>query len=191
MFSRDNPTCSNGFTLVEIAITLVIIGLLLSGTLKAQELIHSAQINRAIEDLKNFQVAYWSYRDRMGEIPGAMNSHSGRLYKVTSDEPTSSGEHRFFYEIHDQGFIKQKRLVPDSAIGDVYQVAYGSTANVDTHNNATIENKNQVCASGLKDPDMARQLDNKLDDGAYDDGNVRADEDYESEDISIVCLALD
>ena len=66
-----NKTKSNrGFTLVEIAIVLVIIGLLLGGILKGQELINNAKV-RAIADRQNsLKVAWFSFIDRFSALPG-------------------------------------------------------------------------------------------------------------------------
>ena len=47
----------SGFTLVEIAIVLVIIGLLLGGILKGQELINSAKAKSFAQDFRNVQTA--------------------------------------------------------------------------------------------------------------------------------------
>ena len=59
-----------GFTLVEIAIVLVIIGLLLGGILKGQELINNAKV-RAIADRQNsLKVAWFSFIDRFAALPG-------------------------------------------------------------------------------------------------------------------------
>ncbi len=59
-----------GFTLVEIAIVLVIIGLLLGGILKGQELINNAKV-RAIADRQNsLKVAWFSFIDRYAALPG-------------------------------------------------------------------------------------------------------------------------
>ena len=61
---------SKGFTLVEIAIVLVIIGLLLGGILKGQELINNAKV-RAIADRQNsLKVAWFSFIDRFAALPG-------------------------------------------------------------------------------------------------------------------------
>ena len=46
----------SGFTLIELAIVLVIIGLLLGGVLKGQELINSAKVKNMASDFKNVQV---------------------------------------------------------------------------------------------------------------------------------------
>ncbi len=59
-----------GFTLVEIAIVLVIIGLLLGGILKGQELINNAKV-RAIADRQNsLKIAWFSFIDRFSALPG-------------------------------------------------------------------------------------------------------------------------
>jgi len=59
-----------GFTLVEIAIVLVIIGLLLGGILKGQEMITQAKIKNAINDFNGVTVAVTSYQDRYRTLPG-------------------------------------------------------------------------------------------------------------------------
>ena len=60
-----------GFTLVEIAIVLVIIGLLLGGVLKGQELIENAKVKSIGKDMENMTAAYYSYQDRKGSYPDA------------------------------------------------------------------------------------------------------------------------
>jgi prepilin-type N-terminal cleavage/methylation domain-containing protein len=59
-----------GFTLVEIAIVLVIIGLLLGGILKGQEMITQAKIKNAITDFSGVSAAYFGYQDRYRATPG-------------------------------------------------------------------------------------------------------------------------
>jgi prepilin-type N-terminal cleavage/methylation domain-containing protein len=60
----------SGFTLVEIAIVLVIIGLLLGGILKGQEMITQAKIKNVINDFNGMSAAMYSYQDRYRAIPG-------------------------------------------------------------------------------------------------------------------------
>ncbi len=59
-----------GFTLVEIAIVLVIIGLLLGGILKGQEMITQAKIKNVINDFNGITAAMNSYQDRYKALPG-------------------------------------------------------------------------------------------------------------------------
>src|SRR5580765_3017426 len=59
-----------GFTLVEIAIVLVIIGLLLGGILKGQEMITQAKIKNVIADVTGVSAAMYGYQDRYRALPG-------------------------------------------------------------------------------------------------------------------------
>lgn len=60
----------SGFTLVEIAIVLVIIGLLLGGVLKGQELINSAKVKNMINDFRTVSTFVYAYQDRFRALPG-------------------------------------------------------------------------------------------------------------------------
>jgi prepilin-type N-terminal cleavage/methylation domain-containing protein len=59
-----------GFTLVEIAIVLVIIGLLLGGILKGQEMITQAKIKNVVADMSGVSAALYGYQDRYKALPG-------------------------------------------------------------------------------------------------------------------------
>lgn len=60
----------SGFTLIEIAIVLVIIGLLLGGVLKGQELINSAKVRSLNDKVSGISAAYYAFQDRYKAIPG-------------------------------------------------------------------------------------------------------------------------
>jgi len=60
----------SGFTLIEIAIVLVIIGLLLGGVLKGQEMMTNAKIKRVSNDFNGISAAVFSYLDRYASFPG-------------------------------------------------------------------------------------------------------------------------
>jgi len=64
----------SGFTLVEIAIVLVIIGLLLGGILKGQELINSARVRNLADQNSGIQAAYFGFIDRYRQVPGDMDA---------------------------------------------------------------------------------------------------------------------
>jgi prepilin-type N-terminal cleavage/methylation domain-containing protein len=72
----------SGFTLIEIAIVLVIIGLLLGGVLKGQELINSARVKNLATDFKNIPVFIYGYQDKFRALPGddrAVDTHLASL----------------------------------------------------------------------------------------------------------------
>src|SRR5258706_13649156 len=60
----------SGFTLVEIAIVLVIIGLLLGGILKGQELINSARVKNLANDFRVIPTYIYAYQDKFKALPG-------------------------------------------------------------------------------------------------------------------------
>ena len=62
----------HGFTLVEIAIVLVIVGLLLGGVLKGQDLINGARVRNLADMNAGIQAAYYGFIDRYRQVPGDM-----------------------------------------------------------------------------------------------------------------------
>ncbi|WP_022855784.1 prepilin-type N-terminal cleavage/methylation domain-containing protein [Thermodesulfobacterium thermophilum] len=67
-----------GFTLVELAIVLVIIGIILGAIFKGQELIYNAKVKRIQSQLKELTAAFYTYYDKYGYYPG--------------DDPTASNK---------------------------------------------------------------------------------------------------
>src|SRR5262245_28461003 len=68
-----------GFTLIEIAIVLVIIGLLLGGVLKGQELITSARVRNLISTQDGVKAAYFGFLDRYRALPGDYGAASTNI----------------------------------------------------------------------------------------------------------------
>ena len=61
---------NKGFTLVELSIVLVIIGIILGAVLKGQELINNSKAKRVTNDMKGIEAMLWTYYDRKGHWPG-------------------------------------------------------------------------------------------------------------------------
>ena len=81
----------SGFTLIEIAIVLVIIGLLLGGVLKGQELINSAKVKNLATDFRNIPVFIYGYQDKFKALPGDdpnVDVHLGGQCTTTSCKAT-------------------------------------------------------------------------------------------------------
>lgn len=60
----------NGFTLVELAIALMVIGLLIGGVLKGQELIENARVTAFVREIKSYDTAAMIFRNTYGALPG-------------------------------------------------------------------------------------------------------------------------
>jgi prepilin-type N-terminal cleavage/methylation domain-containing protein len=68
-----------GFTLVELAVVMIIIGLLVGGILKGQEMIANAQITSTVAQAKSFDAAASTFRDQYNALPGDMATAQNRL----------------------------------------------------------------------------------------------------------------
>lgn len=73
-------SCDRGFTLIEMAIVMVIIGLLLSAVLKGKELITNARVRNVITQQGDIRTAFHGFQDRYhalpGDYPGAVASRN-------------------------------------------------------------------------------------------------------------------
>ena len=74
-----NSQRDKGFTLVEVSIVLVSVGLLLGGVLKGQEMITNSKLKRVVADNAGLIAAKFSYQDRYGQLPGDDNRASDRF----------------------------------------------------------------------------------------------------------------
>lgn len=80
-----------GFTLVELAIVMIIIGLLIGGILKGQELVANAQVTATVAQIKGLDGALSTFRDKYSVLPGDMTSPSTRLRDCTAAPCNDAG----------------------------------------------------------------------------------------------------
>src|SRR5688572_4707505 len=76
-----------GFTLIEIAIVLVIIGLLLGGVLKGQELITGARVRNLIAQQDGIKAAYFGFLDRYRALPGDYAQAQANIPNIAAANP--------------------------------------------------------------------------------------------------------
>ena len=80
---------NKGFTLVELAIVLVIIGIILGAVLKGQELIYNAKVKRVQSQIKEFIAAFYTYYDKYGYYPG---DDPGAATRFGTGVPNGNGD---------------------------------------------------------------------------------------------------
>lgn len=80
----------DGFTLVEISIVMIIVGLLIGGTFGGMKLIENMQVNKTVQDLKAIESAALTFKDTYGRLPGDMPNTAARLPSCT-DAPCATG----------------------------------------------------------------------------------------------------
>jgi prepilin-type N-terminal cleavage/methylation domain-containing protein len=183
----------NGFTLIEIAIVLVIIGLLLGGVLKGQELIQSARVRNLISQQDGIKAAYFGFLDRFRALPGDYNqastnisctpactngNNNGQIQSVvgggTVDEQIAAWEH-----LSKAGFINGSytyAVVASESTSStptnpyarflqlVYDNAYGAGGGTARHN---LKTGNQISS------DILAEVDRKIDDGVATGGTFQ------------------
>lgn len=67
---QGGPQASRGFTLIEMSIVLVIIGLIVGGILKGQEIVNAAREKQVVNQLNAVRTGQNTYIDRHGQYPG-------------------------------------------------------------------------------------------------------------------------
>jgi prepilin-type N-terminal cleavage/methylation domain-containing protein len=74
---RPNKRNKQGFTLVELSIVMVIVGLLIGGVLMAQSLIESSQINAQAQQIQQFDAGVMSFKSKYKYLPGDAPAFGG------------------------------------------------------------------------------------------------------------------
>jgi len=153
-----------GFTLIELSIVLIIIGLLVGGVLKAQRLIENAQIRSDIKQLKGFKIISLLYKDKLSKLPGEDPNHLGRIKTVLSTDLTPIDG--YFYDIYHAGLAKN--ISPRPAIGLAFKATWGGSSG---ENYGLIAGVNQLCITEV-DITLAEVIERQLDDGERYEGDV-------------------
>jgi prepilin-type N-terminal cleavage/methylation domain-containing protein len=175
----------SGFTLIEIAIVLVIIGLLLGGVLKGQELITQAKVKNVANDFNAVSVGVLGYQDRYKRLPGddanatrwgasapiATNGTLGDGIVAGNYDSTSTTDEStvFWAHLRLAGFIGGDTTSAAEAVKQPLNAAGGllgvqrSVPGLAGH---------AVCSTNLSGK-IANAIDSQFDDGKPDSGSVR------------------
>lgn len=81
----------NGFTLVELAIVITIVGLLIGGVLKGQEMINNAKGTATISQMNGYQAALGTFQDRYDNLPGDFSLATTKLPNCSIDNYCYNG----------------------------------------------------------------------------------------------------
>ncbi len=89
---RTRGNAQAGFTLVEIAIVLVIIGLILGGVLKGQELVTSARVRNIADQQNAIKAAFFAFQDRYKAVPGDYSDADKNIPGITAGQADGNGD---------------------------------------------------------------------------------------------------
>ena len=182
----------SGFTLVEMAIVLVSVGLLLGGVLKGQELITNTKLKRIVSDSAAINVAVLSYQDRYHQRPGddsraserfsvydpadPVNGNSNGIIDGNWDEiattditavATPTAETNMFY-----AHLRAAGLMAGHGKDDTKPTnAYGGLVGV---RHGTLGLSGLVVIFGQIEGNIGQIIESRLDDGFADQGRIQA-----------------
>lgn len=186
----------SGFTLVEIAIVLVIIGLLLGGILKGQELINSAKVKNLANDFRVIPTYIYAYQDKFKALPGddcLAGTHVGAPavdLAVPCPAPAGNGvingnwnstiatDESFLFWQHVRlanvaagpTITTDASYIPINAVGGKLGI---SSATSTTTQIAGMKGTYQICSAGILGK-FVKQLDIQMDDGNTAGGSMQA-----------------
>jgi prepilin-type N-terminal cleavage/methylation domain-containing protein len=193
-----------GFTLVELAIVLVIIGLLIGAILKGQELINNAKFKRLVSDLQGISAAVYSYYDRYKAYPGDdpnarsrwgsryRNIRSGNGNGLIDGSPAStsisSESIQAWKHLMAAGFIpgdpgarNANSVRPSSPYGGRYGLTNREFYGRGRANCIFVDNL---------PADIAQRLDAQLDDGIWNRGSIQANRSYNNSGLIDICYRI-
>ena len=172
-----------GFTLVEIAIVLVIVGLLIGGVLKGQEMITNAKLKRIESDNAGIAAAMFSYQDRYLQLPGDDDSASTRfnifnaVANINGDsDGVISGNWVAVADTETSNFWRHLRaagLIPGGGLDATQPTnAYGGNIGI---RNGSLLIAGHVTVFGSIEGPIATIIEARLDDGSPQTGRIQSD----------------
>jgi prepilin-type N-terminal cleavage/methylation domain-containing protein len=179
-----------GFTLVEIAIVLVIIGLLLGGVLKGQEMITNAKVRNLADQGSAIKAAYFAFQDRYRALPGdyaqATNNINGATANGGGNGQINTTQERGLVWQHlaaagfitgsydglpvnagNAGWTCVSTSCPSNAFGGTLNLGFGSEAG------GTTGTTHELWTGRNIPVDAIAELDRKTDDGVPGTGNFQ------------------
>lgn len=100
------------FTLVELSIVLVILGVLIGGILTGQGLIRAAELRSVMTDANNYTAAAANfrsqYRYQAGDMPNAASYWSGASNGNADSQITGNERFQFWAQLNAAGLVEQR-----------------------------------------------------------------------------------
>jgi len=179
---------SRGFTLIELAIVLVIVGLLLGGLFKGEELIRGARVRNLIAQEEEIRTAFFGFVDRYHALPGddatADSTISCGLAPCLDGDgngrieaPNASGLHEdilIWSHLSAAGFLNDRYTMADAGVSmasdansprSPYGVHLQLSLDTDWGAPGNTANRLNLKSGGQIPADVLAEIDGKVDDG--------------------------
>jgi prepilin-type N-terminal cleavage/methylation domain-containing protein len=180
----------NGFTMVEIAIVLVIIGIILGGVLKGQSMVEHQKLKSLKTTADTLAGAMNAYQDKYGALPGddvlaathlaSSGCTAAQIANGNGDGKIAGAElYTFFSHLLCAGLITGSYDGTSSLMTN----RYGALTDVETYTAGTRIGL-AVKYAGM-DGAIAQKFDEMFDDNNYNQGNIRGSAAYTSGAVSL------
>ena len=167
---------NKGFSLIELSIVLIILGLLVAGVTGGASLIKSAQLRSIVTEFTNYRTAYNSYYAQFGKVPGA-----------DTDPSVIKDDNAALTDLFEEGVIDKSPLTESEGTANYISSKFGKNSKWflknagDSFTITDFSNTNILSLSGSSDyetgaltSEEAENIDGKIDDGEAATGLVRA-----------------
>lgn len=187
-------TRRKGFTLVELSIVLVIIGLLIGGVIKGQSMIENAKIKRIISDTDGLVAAVYAYQDKFNALPGDDNS----VGATATGACTTTGDGDGIFDTAEQLCVYQDLISEGFLVGDANatteatiarQTPFGSYYVFRFQNIGGVNQNVITMASTAIPADIAESIDIKYDDKIWNSGDILSNSDYTNPNVKALTFA--
>lgn len=172
---------TKGFSLIEVAIAIVIIGLVASFTLKGKELIHTAKLNSIAEQVNSFKVAIQMFVDKYGAMPGDFATANEMIAQGLENGSgngsikTIGDAKRFWKHLVASGVLSIELIngYPISKLGGFYSVSSEIQGHEGTWLILSNGTSNNSSFKGILSQENAYYIDKKNDTGDPSTGEIR------------------
>lgn len=154
---------NQGFTLIEMAIVLVIIGIIIGAVVKGQDLVNNAQAKQISSAVNGWRNLAYAYMDRNGRFPGDI-SRNGVVGDVAGTEQVAAGT-----SIAEIVGTMQNAPTNPVAIGSMsFWVYFGNVPATVGTRNALVICKNAACNATFSNDELEiiKALDTSMDGNA-------------------------
>lgn len=183
----------NGFTLVELAIVMVIIGLLLGAVLKGQSMIDNAKQKKLMNNIQGISAAYFTYFDKYNAVPGDDSAANGRWSAVANGDgdgniegnaTSPSGESQEAWQaLRYAGLLSGDPAA--TGISSLPTHAYGGKMGLFNRSfGSSIGTRNYILVRSIAGS-VAELVDIKFDDGVYNTGIVQSNQAFTNASVDL------
>lgn len=176
----DRAMTLSGFTLIELSVVLMIIGIIAGAVFKGQDLLEAAKIRSILNDINRYRLAISSYQETYNSLPGDdpnASTHFGAAIPNGNGDGIINGlEKNYFWQHLHLAGQTHNSVAPSSKLGGKYTIVYQPSENFSGHWIQLGKENSDIHNDALFTPKQAQSLKSKAEEGGNLDplqGDIR------------------